>query len=34
MATFVKKGKKWMARISYKDASGKYQRENKGGFAT
>ncbi|RHW48273.1 site-specific integrase [Bombilactobacillus bombi] len=34
MATFVKKGKKWMARISYKDANGKYQRENKGGFAT
>lgn len=34
MATFVKKGKKWMTRISYKDANGKYQRENKGGFAT
>lgn len=34
MASFMKRGKKWQARISWRDSSGKLHQKSKSGFAT
>lgn len=34
MASFRKRGKKWEARISFKDKDGEFKTKSKGGFAT